>query len=200
MVTFRPCTDISLPEPRLLARAAVQLRPDATYATVCGVTVCDLFRVSVVIAHCHLAKLGRRSRHGRVEFESPVTHDAPPPSRPWQRPAGPGRSPLAVLFTALFARNNTANRGGLPGCRTCRICGRGCGAVAARLQPEPRSARTKYASSGWGNAPLAICPRRVVARARNRRIHGQLAAVRSHAQATKRANTAVASAPPRRRN
>ena len=48
-----------------------------------------------------------------------------------------GRSPLGVLFTALFARNNTPNRYGLPGCRTCRIYGRGSGVVAARPRPEP---------------------------------------------------------------
>ena len=44
---------------------------------------------------------------------------------PGPHPAGPGRSPLGVLFTALFARNNTLNRYGLPGCRKYRIYGRG---------------------------------------------------------------------------
>ena len=84
-----------------------------------------------------LAKLGRRSRHDRAKFESPGTHDAPAPSRPGATPAGPGPSPLDVLFTALFARNNTLNRCGLPGCRVCRTYGRGSGVVAVRLRPEP---------------------------------------------------------------
>ena len=68
---------------------------------------------------------------------------------PGPRPAGPGRSPLGVLFTALFARNDTANRDGLPGCRACRTYRRGFGAVAARLLPEPRSAQDRHASSEW---------------------------------------------------
>ena len=75
---------------------------------------------------------------------------------PGPRPAGPGRSPLAVLFTALFAGNNTANRYGLPGCRTCRIYGRGGGGVlggGGLPAAGTRSARTKYASSGRRKAP-----------------------------------------------
>ena len=52
-----------------------------------------------------------------------------------------------MLFTALFARNNTPNRYGLPGCRTCRTIwagqyGRGFGVAAARPAAESRSART----------------------------------------------------------
>ena len=44
-----------------------------------------------------LAKLGRRSRHDRVEFESPGTHDAPPPSRPGARPRRAGPKPVRCV-------------------------------------------------------------------------------------------------------
>ena len=52
----------------------------------------------------------------------------------------------------------------------------------------------KHASSVWGKAPLAVYPRRVVARARNRLIPGRLVAIRSRVRATKWANIAGAAA------
>ena len=109
------------------------------------------------MTQCRLAKLGRRSRHDRVKSGSPGTHDAPPPPpfppRAPPRPAGPGRSPLDVLFTALFARNNTANRYGIPGCRTCRSCIRYFG-ICGRA---PRMAAARSCLTGHINITRHLC-------------------------------------------
>ena len=92
-----------------------------------------------------LAKLGRRSRHDRVEFESSGTHDAP------GIPGG-RLSRHAIGFVPGFRCYNNGNPEQITGPQPHN----GAFRAGAAFQRGISSARDGHASSGWGKALLAV--------------------------------------------